>query len=447
MTDRVIRTATPIASVEQLVGRFAAGGKSPGEFRIGVEHEKIGVLEESGDPVPYDGPRGIEALLRRLAALDGWQLGVENDRVVSLSRGPLRVSLEPGGQLELSGDPLPSLRDAEHEIMSHLDELRAPSVELGIAWLGIGFRPFGRLDDIPWVPKGRYAIMRTELAKKGRHGHDMMKRTATVQANLDYSDEADAERKLRAAMSVTSIVTALFAASPLADGKDTGYASYRAAAWLDTDPDRCGLLPFAFEAGQVFRRYTEWALDVPLLFLYRQGEYRTAGGATFRRFLAEGLGGERATLEDWDLHLSTLFPEARLKNYLEVRGADAGPLPMVLALPALWKGLLYDEDACRAATALTAHLSFPERQALREAVPRQGLAAAIPRRGAVRDAARELVAIARAGLTRAALSGKCALLEPLDEVVGTGRAPADRIRDAWRAAGGDRKRLVAALRL
>jgi len=439
----------PVLDAGALAAAFAAAAKPRSAWRIGAEHEKIGVVAATGLPAPYDGPRGIAVLLEALAQRGAWTRTLDGEHLVALARGGERVTLEPGGQLELSGEPLSSLSEIEAEITGHLAELGPASRELGIAWLGVGFRPLGGLADVAWVPKGRYVVMRAYLPARGRRGHDMMKRTATVQANLDYADEEDAARKLRAVMSVTSIVTALFACSPLADGRDSGLQSVRAAAWLDTDPDRCGLLPFAFADGGLFRRYTEWALDVPMFFVHRDG-YRPAGGMTFRRFLRDGFHGERATMDDWELHLSTLFPEARLRHYLEVRGADAGPLPMVLALPALAKGLLYDDDACRAATALTAHLSFAERLALRDEVPRLGLAAPVPGTGrptqTVLDLARDLVALARAGLARVAPDEVDGLL-PLDEVVATGRAPAERIRDAWRAAAGDGARLVEALRL
>jgi glutamate--cysteine ligase len=448
MTDRIVRTATPVHSVAELVARFSSGQKDRARFRLGAEHEKIGVSasgDRLGAPVPYHGPRGIEVLFERLVGR-GWTPVSEDGHIVALSRGVEKMTLEPGGQLELSADPLATLRAVEDELSAHLAELAQESRPLGIAWLGLGFRPFDSLDDVAWVPKGRYGVMRTELPLRGRLAHEMMKRTATVQANLDYADEADAARKLRAGMSVTSIVTALFASSPLVDGQDSGYQSYRASVWLETDPTRCGLLPFAFEDDPIFTRYTDWALDVPMLFLYRGGRYFSVGGMTFRRFLHEGFQGEPATIEDWETHLTTLFPEVRLKNYLEVRGADAGPVPMVLALPALWKGLLYDADACEAATALTAGLSFEERQTLRATVPREGLATRLPDGRRVVDTARELVAIARAGLERQDPE-EASYLAPLEEIAATGVAVADRVREVWRAAGGDRARLIEALRL
>lgn len=439
MTDRIVTTATPIHSIDELVSRFLEGAKPRSEWLVGAEHEKMGVLLPDGAALPYHGERGIARLFTELEKL-GWEPVVEGGEVIALGRGAEKITLEPGGQMEHSGQPLAGMPEIAAEISGHLAELAGPSRALGIGWLGIGFRPFDEIDEIEWVPKGRYAVMRAELPRRGSRGHDMMKRTATVQANVDYSDEGDAERKLRAAMSVTSIVTALFAASPLAGGRDTGFASFRAHAWLDTDESRAGLLKLAFERGPVFRRYVDWALDVPLLFLYRDDRYHEAGGITFRRLMAEG----RATIEDWDTHLTTLFPEARLKRYLELRGADAGPLPMVLALPALWKGLLYDDDALAGATALTASLSWADRLALRQAVPKQGLAARLPDGRSVHDAARELVALARAGLGRVA-PADVPYLAPVLEVAETGRTAADRIREVF--ARGGRRELVRELLL
>jgi glutamate--cysteine ligase len=436
-------TDIPISSVAELVTRFAAGGKPRGEFRVGAEHEKIGVLVDSGAAVPFHGPRGIAALFERLQGV-GYQPVREHGEVIALARGGAKITLEPGGQLELSGDPLRTLDEVARELEGHLAELAIPSAELGIVWLGIGFRPWGTLEEIPWVPKGRYAVMRAELPRRGARGLEMMKRTATVQANVDYADEDDAERKMRAAMSVTSIVTALFASSPLVAGADSGFQSYRAWAWLDTDNARCGLLPFAFERGGLFESYVEWALDVPLLFLYRDGRYSEANGVTFRQYMRDGIDGRRPTLADWDTHLTTLFPEARLKHYLELRGADAGPLPMVLALPALWMGLLYDDTACAAATALTAGLGFADRLALRAEVPRAGLAARLPDGRSVQVLARELVAIAADGLGRVA-PADVRYLAPLEEIAATGRTVADRIRAL--AASGERAEVIRALAL
>jgi glutamate--cysteine ligase len=424
---------------------FVRANKPRSAWRIGAEHEKIGVLPETGMPLPYTGQRSILAVFDGMVDR-GWTPTLEGERVIALSRGPLKMTLEPGGQLELSGAPHQGMADVEGEIARHLAELHAVSDPLRVSWLGLGFRPYGTLDDVPWVPKGRYAIMREYLPTRARLPHEMMKRTATVQANVDWCDEADAARKLRCAMGVTSIVTALFACSPIAEGQDTGWASWRARAWLETDPDRCGLLPFAFEDGDVFARYVEWALDVPMFFVHRNDGYLAAGGMTFRRFLAEGFLGFRPNIHDWELHLSTLFPEVRFRHYLELRGADAGPREMVLALPALWIGLLYDDDACRAATELTASLSFAERLELRAEVPRLGLATPVPGKGTVLDLARELVGFARAGLARVAPAA-LPHLEPIEEVAATGRAPAEKIRDAFRAVQGDPVRFVDRVRL
>jgi glutamate--cysteine ligase len=434
--------------VDTLVDDFAAGAKPREAWRVGAEHEKIGVVAATGMPAPYHGERGIEALLGALEGR-GWQPVREGEHVIALSGHGASVTLEPGGQLELSGAPHGDLCALKQEFARHQTEVVQASSELGLAWLAIGFRPLGTLDDIPWVPKGRYVVMREYLPTRGRLALEMMKRTATVQANLDYSDEADATHKFVASMSVTSIVTALFANSPVVEGKDTGYQSYRARVWLETDPDRCGIPAFSFAPGSLFRHYAEWALDVPMFFVHRErwGGYRPARGMTFRRFQREGWDGERATLADWRLHLSTLFPETRLKQYLEARGADAGPLEMVLALPALWKGLLYDADACAEATLLTAHLTMAERQTLRAEVPRSGLDTPVRAAGggtaAILELARELVGIARAGLERVA-PREVQLLAPLEAIVASGRAPAARVRELF--ATGDPIAAIQALR-
>jgi glutamate--cysteine ligase len=384
------RLQHPIAGVPELVQTFHEAGKPRDRWRVGGEHEKIGIIVDPslgtpGAAVPYEGgPASISAMFADLVPL-GWKPVEEHGHVIAAERERASVTLEPGGQTELSGAPHQSLLTLQAEFDRHRDEMLTIARAHGVAWLAVGFRPLGTLADVPWMPKGRYAIMREYLPTRGKLPLEMMKRTATVQANLDWADEADAQRKFVAAMSVTSIVTAIYANSPVVDGKDTGYQSYRASIWLDTDPDRCGIPAFSFAPGPegFFASYVDWALDVPMFFVHREawGGYRAAGGMTFRRFLREGFQGERAVLADWHLHLSTLFPETRLKGYLEVRGADAGSQPMVLALPALWKGLLYDDDACAAASALTAHLSYEERLALRADVPRTGLSAELPARG------------------------------------------------------------------
>ncbi len=439
----------PISSEAELVAHFHTGSRTPDRFVIGAEHEKIGVYTtpgEIGRAIPYEGERGIRRILDRLAAR-GYTAIAEGDAIIALDKGGDAVSLEPGGQLENSGPARRTAAEVARLLDAHYADVEAASGDLGIAWLGIGYRPFGARADVPWMPKGRYGVMRTYLPTRGQRGLDMMLRTATVQANLDYCDEADAAQKLRTAFGVSSIMTALWAASPLEDGRPCGHQSLRAACWLDTDPDRCGLLPFVFEERDaVFEAYAQWALDVPMFFLYRDG-YRPAGGVTFRRFLRDGIGGERATISDWVLHLSTLFPEVRLKTFLEIRGADASTRPMVRALPAFLRGLLYAPDATRAAWSMVRGLSLAEREALRREVPRLGLSAEVGGRR-VRDLAREVVAIARAGLLSLPDGAADApLLAPLEEVAKTGRSVADEVLDAHAASDGDVAAFIERVRL
>jgi len=421
---------------EELAEHFLAACKPPQARRVGTEQEKIGLWRSTLQPVSYENG-GVRELIERFARESGTAIR-EGDVPIALDRGALQITIEPGAQLELSGAPLATVHEFRDELAGHLDETVERSEELGIVWIGVGFQPQASLDDVPWVPKRRYGVMRPYLAGRGTRAHEMMKLTATVQANFDYGSEEEAGRMMRAAMGVTSIVTAMCANSPIRMGRDEGWASARAAAWLDTDPDRCGLLPFVFEPDFGFRRYVEWALDVPMFFLRREGHYHPAG-VTFRRFMAEGLMGQRATLSDWETHLTTLFPEVRLKHYLEVRGADSGPAWLTLAVPALWKGILYDAQALEATEALTRGLEIGERERLRREVPFAGLSAMAGARR-VLDLARELLAIASGGLRRqAALDGdgrdETRYLGGLEELVAAGRCPADLVRDAWRGGG------------
>jgi glutamate--cysteine ligase len=434
----------PSPSIEDLTAYFRGGAKPLPAFRIGVEQEKIAVMAD-GRPVPYEGPAGIAEILTRLERRR-FAPQHEDGHVIALERGGDRITIEPGGQLELSGGALPTAGACRDLLAAHVAEVQEIAAPLGVRFIGIGARPFGTLDEIPWLPKRRYAVMRTYFPTYGRQSrlaHHMMKRTATVQANFDYASEDDALEKMRVSYGVTSIVTALYAASPITDGRPNGWKSERAAIWLETDETRCGLLPFVFEPGFSFRDYVEWALDVPMFFVVRDGAYRPAGGATFRRFLREGLAGERATLGDWEVHLSTLFPEVRLKRYIEVRGADAGPFPMAAGLAALWRGLLEDAGARAAAWKLVAAPPFAEREALRRAVPRQGLGARFGGRS-VRDLAVELCRIADAGLARlAGAETDRPLLAPLIAYAEAGRSPADDLLDDYAAAKGDPATLVA----
>ena len=429
------------ASLDDLVGYFQSGSKPPSEWRVGVEQEKIVVFSD-GRPMPFDGDAGIEGLLARLGRATGRTDVREDGRLLALQRDGETITVEPGGQVELSGLPLPTAMACRAGLLEHVSEVVGAGEPLGMKFLGVGFHPWATLDDLPWLPKRRYAVMRAYLPTRGRLAHHMMKRTATVQANFDYDDEQTAVEKLRTGFGVTSIVTALAAASPISEGRPNGYRSYRAAIWLETDDDRCGLLPFVFEDGCGFRAYAEWALDVPMFFVVRDGVYHPVGGMTFRRFHRDGWQGHRATMRDWEIHLSTLFPEVRLKRYIELRGADAGPLPVAVGLAALWRGLLDDRIACRAAFSLVASAQMAEREALRREVPKAGMDARFQGRR-VQELAVELCRIARDGLQR--LPGGPAdatLLDPVEERAVAGRAPADDMLDDYRACAGDPTKLV-----
>jgi glutamate--cysteine ligase len=437
--------AVPIASVEELISYFSSAGKPRDQWRVGSEHELIGVRTRGavGTAPAYDGPDGIGAVMAGFAER-GWTPVLEGDHAIALTAGPSQITIEPGGQFELAARPVHDDRDFASDLRDHVARLGDVSRRLGLAWLSTGLRPLGTLHDIPWMPKQRYDVMRAYMPTVGSRGLEMMLRTATVQTNLDFSDEEDACAKLRCLGSVTSIMTALWASSSVIEGKPSGFQSYRAWIWRDTDNARCGLSRFVFERDDVFRAYTEWALDVPMYFVYRGG-YLPAGGVTFRQFLKDGWNGQRATMSDWALHLSTLFPEARLKRFIEVRGCDCGSIGMIAALAPFCRGLLYDADARAAATALTAGLSWDDRQQLADDVPRAGLAARAGAGGrTLGELARELVAIVKTGLTRVAPTA-LSLLEPVIEIAETGRTQADRAIDLAKAAAGDPAKLVAAM--
>jgi len=430
-------------SVDDLVGYFRAGAKPREQFRIGLEQEKIGA-RQNGAPVSYQSPNGIATILGRLEAR-GFAATREGEHVVALERAGERITIEPGGQLEFSGLARPTASACHDALVAHVREVQEVSRPLGVRFMGIGARPFGKLEDVDWLPKARYGVMRDYFPRHGRSSrlaHHMMKMTATVQANFDYESESDAADKIRASYGLCSIVTAMFACSPFADGRPTGDKSFRAAIWLETDEARCGLLPFVFQPGFGFRDYVEWALDIPMFFIVRGGVYRPVEGLPFRGFIAEGFAGETATIRDWEIHLSTLFPEVRLKRYIELRGADAGPMPMASALGALWRGLLDDADARTAAWELVAKHSFAEREALRREVPRAALDARLGGRR-VQELAVELVRISDAGLAR--LPGgedDRPLLAPLWGYAAAGRTPADDLLDDYNAVSGDPTKLV-----
>ena len=420
----------PIESRDDLTAYFRAGEKPRDRFRLGIEHEKLALRLGSFEPVPYEGPRGIEALLRKLAEEPGFETITEDGRVLGLD-GPASVSLEPGGQVEQNGSPHRELRAAVDEIHAHLVEIRRVAEPLGIALVGLGAHPFHPTKELTQIPRERYRIMRSYLPSRGELALDMMHATASLQVSFDWSDEADMIAAMRASLAVTPIVTACFANSSLHLGRPSGFVSRRAFIWRHTDPDRQGLLPFAFDPDFGYARYAEWALDVPMFFIVRDGHYSAMNGKTFRRFWQEGHEGEHATLADWDRHLTTLFPEVRMKRVLEVRCADAVPLPLLGSVPALWKGILYDADA-RAAAAALAAWTPRERDAVHLDVARRGLGAQTPS-GPMRELARALSGIARNGLARQGPSdaGAASLLDPLDEIIERGKSPGEIVLERW----------------
>ncbi len=427
-----------IASRDELVAHLEAGSKAEADWRIGTEHEKFAFYTDDHGPVPYWGDRGIAALLKGLAERFCWEPVIEDGNIIALNRPDCDkggvISLEPGGQVELSGAPLETLHETGDELRTHLQEVEAVGRDLGIGFLGLGFSPKWTLDETPMMPKERYRIMGRYMPRRGIYGLDMMFRTATVQVNLDFADEKDMVRKLRVGLALQPVVTALFANSPFTDGAPNGFKSYRAEIWRDVDPDRTGLIPFAFDDGMGFERYVDYALDVPMYFVFRDGRYIDVAGASFRDFLAgrlTALPGERPTIEDWADHLTTLFPDVRLKRFLEMRGADSGRYDEILALPALWVGLCYDRDSLASAADLVSDWTLEERQALRDAVPRRGLETPF-RDGTVADIARHVVMLAEAGLERrhrldANGADERATLTSLKRRAEAGRSPADAL--------------------
>ena len=427
----------PIESRDALVAFLETGSKPPADWRIGTEHEKFGFRRADLAPLPYGGDSGIAAMLKGLMRF-GWEGVFEGETLVGLTQngahGTASVSLEPGGQFELSGAPLTSLHETCHEVNTHLAQVATVADEIGAGFLGLGFSPKWTLAETPVMPKGRYAIMRNYMPKVGTHGLDMMFRTCTVQVNLDFASEADMVKKMRVGLALQPIATALFANSPFTEGKPNGYLSYRARVWHDVDPDRSGLLPFVFEQGFGFERYVDYALDVPMYFLYRGGRYIDMTRWTFRQFLegkAEAAKGERATLSDWADHLTTIFPDVRLKKFIEMRGADGGPWRRLCALPALWVGLLYDGAALDAAWDLVKDWTVEEREALRREVPRTALSTPFRSR-TVRDVARDVLAIAHQGLKARAFKGKIdgdetAYLDELKAIVDRGETAAEEL--------------------
>jgi len=417
---------------DALVDYLASGVRAEADWKIGTEHEKFGFRSDDLRPPTFDGERGIEAVLNGLTQF-GWAPVEENGRVIALTRGDASVSLEPAGQLELSGGQLSTLHETCFEAATHLKEVRAVAEPMGLGFLGMGFQPKWRRDEMPWMPKGRYQIMRDYMPKVGSLGLDMMTRTCTVQVNLDVASEADMVKKFRVSLALQPIATALFADSPFTEGKPNGYLSYRSQIWTDTDPHRTGLLDFVFEDGFGYERYVDYLLDVPMYFVYRDGHYIDAAGQSFRDFLDGKLPaypGQRPTLKDWADHSTTAFPEVRLKKYLEMRGADAGPWSRICALSAFWVGLLYDQTALDVAWDLVKDFSLAERHALRDGVPRHAFKLPF-RDGTVLDLSRRALEISAHGLARRARlnqhgADESIYLEPMMEFVAAGMTPAER---------------------
>ncbi len=435
----------PIERREQLVAPLQAGEKPPANWRIGTEHEKLVYKAGTHAAPSYDEPGGIRDILLEMQQF-GWEPIEEGGHVIALKGADGNVSLEPAGQLELSGAPLDNLHQTCAETGRHLDQVKAIGEKCGVGFLGLGMWPDKRRDELPIMPKGRYEIMLRHMPRVGTLGLDMMLRTCTIQVNLDYCSEPNMAKKFRVGLALQPLATALFANSPFTDGKPNGMLSYRSHIWSDTDPHRTGMLPFVFEDGFGYERYVDYMLDVPMYFVFRDGRYIDAAGQSFRDFL-EGklpaLPGELPRPSDWADHLSTAFPEVRLKSFLEMRGADGGPWNRICALPALWVGLLYNDAALDAAWDLVRHWSMAEREALREAVPKLALDAPLSGGGKLLDLAREVVEIARQGLVaRARLNSsgdsEAGFLEPLQEIVASGKVPAQRLLDKFHGEwGGD----------
>ncbi|ARN82198.1 glutamate--cysteine ligase [Methylocystis bryophila] len=437
--------ATPISSRRELVEWLESGLKNPSSrLKVGTEHEKIGFYKETRAPVPYENG-GIRALIEGLEASLGWTAIFDRDQPIGLydPEGGAAISIEPGGQFELSGAPLDSLHDTKVELDAHFRAVAAIAQPLGVSFLDLGASPKWSRAETPVMPKQRYQIMSAYMPKVGALGLDMMFRTATIQANLDFTSEADMVRKYRAALALQPVVTALFANSPFMDGKPTGALSQRSIIWRDTDAARTGMLPFVFEDGMGFERYVDYALDVPMYFVKRAGVYHDVAGASFRDLLAgrlPQLPGERATISDWANHLSTIFPEARLKTYLEMRGADGGPAEHILALPALFVGLFYDATALDGALELASGWTGEEREELRAVVPFQALQSRIKGRG-LREVALDMLALARGGLQRRALraangADESVYLAPLEAIAETGRPLAVERLEAYNGRWG-----------
>jgi glutamate--cysteine ligase len=423
-----------VTSKRQLIEYVEKGCKPRDAWRIGTEHEKFAYDRETLQRLPYDGKPGIRLLLEGMQRF-GWEPIVEKGNVIALrDSGGGSITLEPGGQVELSGALLENIHQTCGEVHTHLDQVRAVCDEIGASVVGLGFDPKWRRDDISWMPKGRYGIMREYMPKKGNLGIDMMIRTCTVQVNLDFASEADMVRKMRVGVALQPVATALFANSPFTEGKPNGFLSFRSHTWTDTDPDRCGMLPFIFDDGFGFERWVDYVLDVPMYFVYRDGVYEDVSGRSFRDFMdgkLKGFEGERPGMDDWVDQMTMPFPEVRLKQFIEMRGTDGGPWARLCALPALWVGLLYDDAALDAAWDLCKDWTVEEMAAMRDTVPQRALKTPF-RTGTVQDLAKRMVAIATEGLKRRAIPDRADLdespyLDELQEIAESGVSPAERL--------------------
>jgi glutamate--cysteine ligase len=424
-----------IEKKEELEAFFHNAGKPRERWRVGTEYEKVGIDRNTAKAIPYSGPRGVEFILRELIDRFGWEPEEQDGHIIALARDNAQITLEPGGQIELSGEPCESIHCTHGEFTQHIRELLDVADRLDIVFLGLGMQPVSRLEEIEWVPKKRYRIMAPYMLKVGTLGQRMMKQTATVQANIDYHDEKDAMAKFRIGMGLTPILIAMFANSPISDGQLNGYRSFREHIWTDTDKNRSGLLKFAFLPDVSFAHYVEYALDVPMYFIVRRGEYIDMTGLTFRQFLQHGYQGQRATIEDWSDHLTTLFPETRIKRYIEVRSADSQPPQLMPALPALVKGVFYDSDCLQAAWDLVKGWSWDERMEIYLASHHDALAARI-KRYTLLDLAKELFEIAWEGLRRQAVlnaqgNDETIYLSPLKTLLSEGKCPADVLIEKW----------------
>jgi len=440
--DKQVGESPPVKDLGDLVAWFEARGRKPSEWKVGIEYEALAQVRGDTSPVPYAGPRGVEALLRGFSRF-GYTPFEEDGHAIAAQRGGLTISIEPGGQLELSGRPFQDVHEVAAEIDHHLEFVRALGEELGFELLAAGYRPTGTPRTARWVPKARYAVMRPFLAARGDLAEDMMSMTASAQASFDFGSERDAGEKLRVALAAQPAVVALLANSPIVGGREVGWKSYRTEVWNRTDPARCGLLPFAFEPGfeeNAFRRYAEWAASVPMVFLRRRGRYLETRGISFREFMERGLDGERPSVSDWEDHLSALFPEVRLKGVIEVRGADSVPPVLVKAMAAFWKGLLHSKESRDWAWDLLKRLTFEERLALRDGAGREGLLARLPGGRLLADLATDLLEASSLGLCRQGACGQRGedervWLAPLKDLAARRRSPADAALEAFRSGG------------